>query len=117
MAYRLALPPSLVGVHNVFHVSMLRKYIPDPSHVIDHAPLQFKEDLTYEEHPIRIADRKEQVLRRRVIHYVKVQWSNHSEREATWELEDEIRQKYPQLFETTGMSNFEDEISFKRGRM
>ncbi|GMP72867.1 hypothetical protein CsSME_00030760 [Camellia sinensis var. sinensis] len=89
-----------VGVHNVFHVSMLRKYIPDPSHVIDHAPLQFKEDLTYEEHPIRIADRKEQVLRRRVIHYVKVQWSNHSEREATWELEDEMRQKYPQLFET-----------------
>ncbi|GMP39609.1 hypothetical protein CsSME_00010375 [Camellia sinensis var. sinensis] len=88
------------GVHNVFHVSMLRKYIPDPSHVIDHAPLQFKEDLTYEEHPIRIADRKEQVLRRRVIHYVKVQWSNHSEREATWELEDEMRQKYPQLFET-----------------
>ncbi|XP_028090928.1 uncharacterized protein LOC114291095 [Camellia sinensis] len=117
VAYRLALPPSLVGVHNVFHVSMLRKYIPDPSHVIDHAPLQFKEDLTYEEHPIRIADRKEQVLRRRVIHYVKVQWSNHSEREATWELEDEMRQKYPQLFETPGMSNFEDKISFKWGRM
>ncbi|XP_028096695.1 uncharacterized protein LOC114296588 [Camellia sinensis] len=117
VTYRLALPPSLAGVHNVFHVSMLRKYIPDPSHVINHTPLQFKENLNYEEHPIRIVDRNEQVLRRRVIHYVKVQWSNHSEREATWELEDEIRQKYPQLFETPGMSNFEDEISFKEGRM
>ncbi|XP_028112425.1 uncharacterized protein LOC114310573 [Camellia sinensis] len=51
---------------------------------------EFKEDLTYEEHPVRIVD-KEQVLRRRVIHYVKVQWSNHSERETTWELEDEMR--------------------------
>ncbi|XP_028055570.1 uncharacterized protein LOC114259744 [Camellia sinensis] len=91
VAYRLALPPSLAGVHNVFHVSMLRKYIPNPSHVIDHALLQFKKDLTYEERPIQIVDQKEQVLRRRVIRYVKVQWSNHSEREATWELEDEMR--------------------------
>ena len=55
-------------------------------------------------------DRKEQVLRRRNISYVKVQWSRHSEREATWELEEEMKQKYPQLFETTGMKNFEDEI-------
>ncbi|XP_028079600.1 uncharacterized protein LOC114281353 [Camellia sinensis] len=60
VAYRLALPPSLVGVHNVFHVSILRKYVPNPSHVIDHAPLQFKEDLTYDEHPIRIIDTKEE---------------------------------------------------------
>ncbi|XP_028098105.1 uncharacterized protein LOC114297828 [Camellia sinensis] len=117
VAYRLALPHPLVGVHNVIHVSMLSKYILNPNHVIDHAPLQFKEDLTYEEHPIRIVDKKEQVLRRRVIHYIKLQWSNHSEREATWKLEDEMRQKYPQLFETTSMSNFEDEISFTRGRM
>ena len=60
VAYRLALPPSLAGVHNVFHVSMLRKYIPAPSNVIDHAPLQFKEDLTYKEHPTQIVvDKKE----------------------------------------------------------
>ncbi|XP_028056865.1 uncharacterized protein LOC114260871 [Camellia sinensis] len=77
-----------VGDHVFLKVSpmkeVMRKYIPDPSHVIDHAPLQFKEDLTYEEHLIRIVHRKEQVLRHRVIQYVKVQWSNHSEREATW---------------------------------
>ncbi|XP_028096045.1 uncharacterized protein LOC114295956 [Camellia sinensis] len=65
VAYRLALPPSLVGVHNVFHVSMLRKYIPNPSHVIDHAPLQFKGDLTFEEHPIQIVNRKEQAAEKR----------------------------------------------------
>ena len=85
--------------------------------MIEYAAELFKEDLPYEELPIRIIDRKEQVLRRRVIHYVKVQWSNHSEREATWELEDEMKRNYPQLLETSGMSNFEDEISFKDGRM
>ncbi|KAF5957493.1 hypothetical protein HYC85_004718 [Camellia sinensis] len=96
-----------VGDHVFLKVSpmkgVMRKYIPDPSHVIDHAPLQLKEDLTYEEHPIQIVDRKEQVLRRRVIHYVKVQWSNHLEREATWELEDEMKRKFEQLFETSAL--------------
>ncbi|XP_038975416.1 uncharacterized protein LOC120106534 [Phoenix dactylifera] len=98
VAYKLALPPSLSGVHNVFHVSMLRKYIPDMSHVAEVAPLQLKEDLTYPEQPVRVVDRKEQVLRRRMIPYVKIQWSNHSEREATWGLEDEMKKKYSDLF-------------------
>ncbi|GKV13749.1 hypothetical protein SLEP1_g24732 [Rubroshorea leprosula] len=104
VAYRLALPPNLSEVHNVFHVSMLRKYVPDLSHVIEHVPIQLREDLSYEEQPIRIVDRKEQVLRRRVIPYVKIQWSNHTEREATWELEEDARKKYPQLFDEQGMS-------------
>ena len=103
VAYRLALPPVISGVHNVFHVSMLRKYIPDPNHAIDYEPLQLQEDLTYEEVPLRIVDSKKQELRHRIIPYVKVQWSNHSEREATWELEAEMRTKYPQLFEIPGM--------------
>uniref|UniRef100_A0A2N9I1S3 RNA-directed DNA polymerase n=1 Tax=Fagus sylvatica TaxID=28930 RepID=A0A2N9I1S3_FAGSY len=80
VAYRLALPPMLAGVHNVFHVSMLRKYVPDCNHVVAYEPLQLREDLTYEEQPVRIVDKKEQELRRRTIQYVKVQWSNHSER-------------------------------------
>ena len=49
VAYRLALPPMLAGVHNVFHVSMLRKYVPDGNHVVAYEPLQLREDLTYEE--------------------------------------------------------------------
>ncbi|XP_077217960.1 uncharacterized protein LOC143852461 [Tasmannia lanceolata] len=99
LAYRLALPPSLSGVHNVFHISMLRKYIPDPSHVIDIAPLELREDMSFEEQPIRIVDHKDQVLRRWTIPYVKVQWQNHSECEATWELEEKMRDKYMFLFD------------------
>src|SRR5262249_28358717 len=63
VAYRLALPPSLDGVHDVFHVSMLKKYLVDPSHVIDHPPVVIQSDLSYEEHPIRILDQKTQELR------------------------------------------------------
>ncbi|KAL3510631.1 hypothetical protein ACH5RR_030032 [Cinchona calisaya] len=98
LAYQLALPPELARVHNIFHVSQLRKYISDPSHVIDYQPLSSKEELVYEEVPVRIIDTKEQVLRHRSIPFVKVQWSNHSEREATWESEINMRNKYPYLF-------------------
>ena len=47
VAYRLALPPELASVHSVFHVAMLRKYILDPSHVLQHEPIQVHEDLSY----------------------------------------------------------------------
>ena len=59
VAYRLALPPSLAGVHNIFHVSMLKKYLPDPSHIMELEPVQARKDLSYEEHHVRIVDRKE----------------------------------------------------------
>ncbi|XP_041009431.1 uncharacterized protein LOC121253488 [Juglans microcarpa x Juglans regia] len=99
VAYRVALPPAFSGVHNVFHVSMLRKYIHDPTHIIDHEPLQIQEDMTYTEEPLRILDRKEQVLRNRTIALVKVLWNNHAINEASWEFEEEMRVKYPHLFE------------------
>ncbi|XP_020082489.1 uncharacterized protein LOC109706094 [Ananas comosus] len=98
VAYRLALPPSLARVHNVFHVSMLRKYITDPSHVISPASIQLQEDLSYEKAPLRILAREVKQLRNRSILYVKVQWENHKEREAMWELESSMREHYPQLF-------------------
>ncbi|KAF5459788.1 hypothetical protein F2P56_019706 [Juglans regia] len=98
VAYRVALPPALSWVHNVFHVSMLRKYIPDPTHVIDYEPIQLQENLTYTEEPIRIIERKEQVLQKRTIPMVKVVWNNHTVSEASWELEEEMQVKYPQLF-------------------
>lgn len=63
VAYQLALLPEWNGTHDVFHVSMLRKYISDPSHVIDYSPLQLEEGLTYVQQPIQILDRKEQQLR------------------------------------------------------
>ncbi|KAL6331696.1 hypothetical protein AAG906_016692 [Vitis piasezkii] len=108
LAYKVALPPSLSKIHNVFHVSTLRKYIYDPSHVVELEPIQISEDLTYEEVPVQIVDVMDKVLRHAVVKLVKVQWSNHSIRKATWELEEEMREKHPQLFQDSGMSSLED---------
>jgi hypothetical protein len=99
LAYRLQLPESMSGIHNVFHVSMLRKYLRDPEHKIDLEPITVHQDLTVECRPIRVLDYSEKVMRRRTVKYVKVQWTNQSEREATWELEEQMRKKYPELFE------------------
>ena len=99
VAYRIALPPELSQVHNVFHVSMLRKYVHNPTHVIDHYPLAVNEDLSYIERPIEILDCRDQVLRNKVIPLVRVLWQNHTWEESTWEREEEIRDRYPFLFE------------------
>ena len=98
VAYMLRLPPELTKIHDVFHVSMLRKYIVDPSHVLRDQPVELKEDLTYEERPVQIVDRKDQVLRNKVIPLVKVLWMNHGREEATWECEDQMQTQYPHLF-------------------
>ena len=67
VAYRLALPPSLSCVHEVFHVSMLRKYTPDPAHVVDWGEIIVDNDGTFEEGPVRILDSRDQVLRRKTV--------------------------------------------------
>ena len=72
VAYKLKLPPKLSRINDTFHVSMLRKYIPDPSHVLREQPMQLKENLTYVETLVQIIDRKEQVLKSKVIPLVKV---------------------------------------------
>ena len=77
--------------------------------MIEYEPLQIQENLSYEEIPIKILDRKEQVLRTKTIPLVKVLWRNHSTKEATWEVEEEIRQKYPNLFIDGMCTIFEDE--------
>src|ERR1044071_7057318 len=99
IAYRLVLPPNLSRVHNVFHESQLRPYIPDASHVIQHEPLQLQEDLSYRKQLVRILGYKEKILRNRTIPLVKVLWSNHTSEEATWETEQDMKTKYPYLFE------------------
>ena len=98
VAYRLRLPHELARIHDVFHVSMLRKYIADPSHVLRDQLVELKEYLTYEERPVQIVDRKDQVLRNKVIPLVKVLWMNHDREEATWEREDQMQTQYPHLF-------------------
>ncbi|KAL0544030.1 hypothetical protein IC582_019141 [Cucumis melo] len=99
VAYRLALPPSLSTVHDVFHVSMLRKYVPDPSHVVDYEPLEIDENLSYVEQPVEVLAREVKTLRNKEIPLVKVLWRNHRVEEATWEREDDMRSRYPELFE------------------
>ncbi|KAM6541942.1 hypothetical protein CsatB_006389 [Cannabis sativa] len=98
VAYRLALPPSLSAVHNVFHVSMLRKYVSDPMHVLSYEVLELQPDLSYDEQPVQILDKKEKVLRTKTISLVKVLWRNSKVEEATWELESDMRAQHPELF-------------------
>ena len=98
VAYVIALPPKMERIHNVFHVSVLRPYKPDYKHVIKYESIQIEKDLSYEELPIQIIDRKEQVLRNKVIPSVKVLWRNHNAEEATWELESKMKEDFPHLF-------------------
>ena len=98
IAYRLALPPQISDIHNVFHISMLRKYQPNLSHVLEWNGLELEADVSFEEKPLEILDRCDQVLRGKTIHLVKMLWSHHGMEEATWEREYEIWAKYPHLF-------------------
>ncbi|KAM6577584.1 hypothetical protein CsatB_029421 [Cannabis sativa] len=111
VAYRLALPPALSAVHDVFHISMLRKYVSDPTHILSYEALELQPDLSYEEQPVQILDRKEKVLRSKTIALVKVLWKNSKVEEATWELESDMRTQHPELFRL----DFGDEILLTGG--
>ena len=102
IAYQLALPPNLSGVHVVFHVSMLRKYTLDSTHVMDRAELVVDANGTFEEGPVHIMDSRDQVLRCKVMRLVKVLWQHQGVGEATWERENTMRTNYPFLFKDAG---------------
>ncbi|KAA3487642.1 DNA/RNA polymerases superfamily protein [Gossypium australe] len=98
VAYRLLLPSELAKIHNVFHVSMLRRYRSDPSHVITSSEFEIQSDMTYEEKLIRILAHELTELRNKKIPLVKVLWHRHGIEEATREPEDSMRQQYLNLF-------------------
>src|SRR5262249_35692068 len=100
VSYRLALPPRLGHVHPVFHISMLRKYVPDPSHELQIQDIEVEEDLSYAEIPVAIIDRQTRTLRNKEIEMVKVLWRSQSMEECTWETEDSMKDKYPYIFES-----------------
>ena len=83
VAYRLALSPSLSNVIEVFHVSILRKYTPDPIHIMDWGELVVDVDGTFEEGPVHIMDSREQVLHGNTVRIVKVLWQHRGVEEAT----------------------------------
>jgi hypothetical protein len=98
VAYMIALPASM-SVHNVFHVSFLKKYIPDANHVIDWNVIQVEQEDAFQVHLMRILDRKIKQLLNQSIGLVKVQWTWYGPEDATWEHEDAMRTEYPHLFE------------------
>ena len=77
---------------------MIRKYVSDPTHVLSYDHLQLDQDLSYEEKPVQVLDRKDKVLRTKTVPLVKVLWRNSKSEEATWELEADMRSRYPELF-------------------
>ncbi|XP_043687575.1 uncharacterized protein LOC122638791 [Telopea speciosissima] len=99
VVYRLAFPPSLEGMHDVFRVSILWKYVHNLSLVLSQEPLELAANMSYKEQPKKIMDSKIVHLRNRPIYYVKVKWCNHTEEEASWEAEVEMWVKYPSLFD------------------
>ena len=90
VVYQLVFPPNMSQVHPVFHISMLRKYISDPSHVLQPQSVEVNEDLTFEEEPVAIVDYQVRQLRSKVIPMVKVLWRSNNVEEHTWEAEAEI---------------------------
>jgi hypothetical protein len=98
MAYQLELPDNLFDVHNVFHVSQLKKCLRVPEEQLPMEGLSVQGDLTYTEYPIKILDTLTRVTRNKVIKMCKVQWSHHGEDEATWEREEELHIDFPHIF-------------------
>jgi hypothetical protein len=91
VAYKLKLPPKMSAIHNVFHVSQLKKCIRVPTEVITESDIEIEPDLSYQEHPSKVLDCKERSTRAKTIKMYKIQWSNHTEEEATWETKDYLR--------------------------
>ncbi|WVZ63662.1 hypothetical protein U9M48_013276 [Paspalum notatum var. saurae] len=98
VAYKLELPSNLSGIHNVFHVSRLKKCLRVPEEQAPLEGLDVQEDLTYTEHPVKVLETFERVTRNRRVKMCRVQWKHHTEDETTWEREEELRATYPGLF-------------------
>jgi hypothetical protein len=95
VAYQLELPTRLSDVHNVFHISQLKKCLRVPEEQLPLEELSVQDDLTYTEHPVKILDTLERITRSKRIRMCKVQWSHYTEDEATWEREDELQGECP----------------------
>ena len=102
VTYRLALPPNMLGVHEVFHVSMLQRDTPDPAHVVDWGQIEVDTDGTFEKGPVCIVDSRDRVLRRKTVRLLRVLWQHCGMEESTWEREDTMRATYPFLFRGKG---------------
>jgi hypothetical protein len=129
VVYHIQLPERFSAVHNVFHVTQLKKGMPVPENeVITEANAWIESDFSLIEHPLRVLDQKERKTRRQTVRMYKIQWSHHTEEEeATWETEDYLNTKYPGFLQSRNCEfssppycsqvESRDEISFKGGRL
>jgi hypothetical protein len=108
VAYQLELPPQLSDVHDVFHVSLLRKCLWVPEEQMPLEELTVGEDLTYQEYPVKILDTSDKVTWNNRYKMCKVQWSNHTEEEATWEKEYQLKVEFPEIFSNLSESRGRD---------
>jgi hypothetical protein len=95
VAYRLHLPSQLAAIHDVFHISQLKKCIKVPTEIIEQQAIEIEPDLSYVEQPLQILDTKERVTRRKKIKTYKILWDHHTVEEATWETEDYLQKNFP----------------------
>ena len=102
VVYQLALPPNMSGVHDVFYVSMLRRYTPDPAHVVEWGEIEVDTNETFEEGPMCIMDSRDQVFQRKTVRLVRVLWQHRGVEESTWEHEDTMRATFLFLFRDEG---------------
>lgn len=114
-AYQLELPRQLSRIHDVFHISQLKKCLKESSEQLQDLNIDLLPDLSYEEHPLKILEVEVRHLWRRTIRFCKVQWKNHSVREATWKKEEDLHKAYPNLFQVSSISRTKS--YFNRWRM
>jgi hypothetical protein len=110
VAYQLELPPQLSDMHDVFHVSQLKKCLLVLEEQVPMEDLDTKEDLSYQEYPVKILETSERITWNKKIRMCKVQWSHHTEEEATWEREEELKVEFSSFFsdpsESQGWDSF-----------
>ena len=100
VAYRLRLPSQLAAVHDVFYISQLKKCVQVPTEIIESQEISMEPNLSYVEHPLRILDQKERGTHQKVVKIYKIQWTHHTDEEATWET-DYINRHFPGFLSST----------------
>jgi hypothetical protein len=94
VAYQLQLPETLSAVHNVFHVSQLKKCLRVLDRTVEVTDFALEPDLTYSKYPIQVLDQKDRITQRKTLKFYKIQWNQHSEDEATWETQDFLEKNF-----------------------
>jgi hypothetical protein len=100
VAYRVHLPSQLAAIHDVFHISQLKKCIKVPTEIIEQQAIKIETDLSYVKQSLQILDTKERVTRRKKLKMYKILWDHHTIDEATWETEDYLRKNFPDFLKT-----------------